>query len=331
MDGKSQTKRGQGVVQWGLSVPFILMHFVPLGALWVDVSAMDWALCGVLYVVGMFFVTAGYHRYFSHRAFKTSRWMQFILAFGAQTSAQKGALWWSSHHRHHHRHSDQDDDVHSPRHGFWWSHVGWILSDRYMHTDYDAIKDMAKYPELRFLNRYHILPSVFLGSLCFLTGGWGALCIGFFLSRILLYHGTFLVNSLAHVIGRPRYDTGDDSKNSWIIAMLTLGEGWHNNHHHYQSSTTQGFYWWEIDMTYAALKVMAWMGLVWDLRRPSDRFRATNWLNGPETEVPTLLSDLPSLPSLPSLPELPAFPELPDMADLQELSSPPTPSVQSGR
>jgi len=317
-------------IEWGQSIPFYIMHLMPLAALWTGTTAADWITCGVLYAVGMFFITAGYHRFFAHRTFKTGRIMQFIFAVGAQSSAQKGALWWAGHHRDHHKYSDTANDVHSPRHGFWWSHVGWILSSKYMDTKMERIRDFAKYPELRWLDRYHMVPAVALGFFVYLFGGASALFIGFFLSRVLLYHGTFIVNSLAHVIGRPRYETGEDSKNSAIIALLTLGEGWHNNHHYYQSSTSQGFYWWEIDMTYMVLKVMSWMRLVSGLRRPPAHILAENRVQRKPDVNESAAVDMPAfeadaaaheLPALPMLTELPMLSELPDMATLPKLQS----------
>ncbi len=250
------------------SIPFFLMHLAPLGALYTGASGFDWALCAAFFGLRMFFITAGYHRYFSHRAFKTSRAMQFVLAFGGGMAAQKGALWWAAHHRHHHRYSDQEEDVHSPWKSVYWSHVGWILCARWHATDYDRIKDMAKYPELRWLNDHHWVPPTCLGVATFLVGGWSALFVGFFLSTVLTYHATFLINSATHIFGRRRYATTDTSKNSAIMALITFGEGWHNNHHHYQSSANMGFYWWEVDLSYYILKLLSLFGIVWDLRKP---------------------------------------------------------------
>ena len=245
----------------------MLLHLVPLGALWTGAHLRDFVVCGVLYVVRMFGVTGVYHRYFSHRTYKTSRVFQFMLAFLAQTSAQKGALWWAAHHRTHHKFSDKPGDPHSSTRGFWYSHVGWIL-DRTDETDYSKIKDLAKYPELVLLNTIPNIASLTLGVAVYLLFGWSGLFIGFALSTVLLWHGTFTINSLAHMIGKPRYDADDNSKNSLILALITLGEGWHNNHHYFQSSTRQGFFWWEIDITYYLLRGFAAVGLIWDLREP---------------------------------------------------------------
>ncbi len=252
------------------SIPFFIVHLIALiGAILYPPTWGLIALCAFFYFLRMFGVTGGYHRYFSHRTYKTSRLFQFALAWLAQSSAQKGALWWAAHHRHHHKHSDEEVDLHSPvQDGFWWSHVGWILSERYDETEWSQISDLKKFPELVWLNRYHLVPAVALGVGVFLFGGMPALVWGFLVSTVLCWHGTFTINSLSHVFGSRRYTTTDASRNNWLLAFVTMGEGWHNNHHAYQSSTNQGFFWWEYDFTYYILKAFNTVGLVWDLRKP---------------------------------------------------------------
>lgn len=276
-------KEVRGKASFTPQLTFWFIHIVPLLALYTGATAFDWAVCLSLYVIRMFFVTAGYHRYFSHRTYKTSRWFQFLLAFMAETSLQKGVLWWAAHHRTHHKYSDQPHDPHSMKiYGFWYSHLGWILGPDYDDTDYDNIKDLIKYPELHWLNKHYIFPGVALAAVVTLIGGianggsgslmnilsHGAstLLVGFFLSTAILYHGTFSINSIMHKFGRARYKTGDESKNSAWLALITLGEGWHNNHHYYQSAARQGFFWWEFDISFYVLKVLSWCGLVWELR-----------------------------------------------------------------
>jgi stearoyl-CoA desaturase (delta-9 desaturase) len=202
--------------------------------------------------------------------------MQFLLAFGGGMSAQKGALWWAAHHRHHHKHSDTAKDIHSPMRGFWWSHMGWIVCRKYDATRFDLIRDFARFPELRWLNRFHLVPPTVLAVLCFLLFGWRGLFGGFFLSTALLYHGTFVINSLTHVWGSRRYVTRDTSRNSLLLALITLGEGWHNNHHYYQRSTNQGFFWWEIDVSFQILKLLSLIGLVRDIHTPPAKVLAAN-------------------------------------------------------
>ena len=258
------------------SVPFALMHLAPLGILWTGMGWREAALCAGLYVVRMFFITAGYHRYFAHRSYKTGRLMQLILAFGGGTAAQKGALWWAGHHRHHHKHSDDLEDVHSPRKGVWWSHIGWILCTKYDATPVHLIKDFAAYPELRWLNRHFLVPPTLLALGCWAWMGLSGLFAGFFLSTALLYHGTFVINSLTHMFGRRRYVTKDTSRNSLLLALITLGEGWHNNHHYYQRSTNQGFFWWELDVTFYVLRVLSWLRIVHDIHTPPARVLQAN-------------------------------------------------------
>lgn len=251
------------------SLPFLLVH---LGALSVFFVPFRWewaALCFATYFVRMFGITAGYHRYFSHRSYKANRVVQFALAWIGSMSVQKGVLWWAAHHRLHHRHSDQPQDIHSPvQRGFVWSHLGWILVDAHSETRWDQIQDLAKYPELRWLNRYHLVPVAVLGGALYLLGGLPAFAWGFLLSTVVLWHSTFFINSLAHVVGSRRYETGDDSRNNFWLALLTLGEGWHNNHHCYMSAARQGFFRWEVDISYFILRGLSRIGLVRDLRQP---------------------------------------------------------------
>jgi stearoyl-CoA desaturase (delta-9 desaturase) len=258
-------------VNWRSSIPFIALHFIPLLAIFTGITRTAVILCVLTYWGRGFCITAGYHRYFAHRSYRLGRVSQFLLAFGALSAAQKGPLWWAGHHRQHHRYSDTERDLHSPKKGFVWSHVGWILCDKYGATEYDEIKDFARYPELRFLNKHDWIGPWSLGIACYLIGGWSGLVIGFFTSTILLWHTTFLVNSAAHVFGRRAYDTSDTSRNSLLIALLTGGEGWHNNHHRYPASSRQGFRWWQIDTTYYGLRVLARLGIVRDLRVPPAR------------------------------------------------------------
>ena len=255
-------------IDWKGSAPFIAVHFTPLLVLFTGVTAKALVIGAVTYLVRMFAITAGYHRYFAHKTYRLGRVPQFILAFVGETAAQKGVLWWASRHRDHHKYADTARDPHSPQKGFWWAHVGWIMSGRYSHTEYDNIQDFAKHKELVWLNEHDWLPPWILGVGCFLVGGWSGLVVGFFASTVLLWHMTFSVNSVAHVWGARRYGTGDTARNNPAVAVLTLGEGWHNNHHHYPASARQGFYWWEVDVSYYALRVGKLLGIVKDLREP---------------------------------------------------------------
>ncbi|WP_242340002.1 acyl-CoA desaturase [Anaeromyxobacter sp. SG66] len=267
--------RNLDAIHWGHSLPFFAVHAAALATPFLaPVEGRYIALAVGLYLLRMFGVTAGYHRYFSHRAFRTSRPFQLALAVLGASAVQKGPLWWAAHHRDHHRYSDGPEDVHSPlERGFWWSHVGWILARRYDATKLERVKDLAVYPELRVLDRWHLAVPLALGGGLLLAGGLPAFLWGFCVSTVLLWHGTFAINSLAHVFGRRRYETGDGSRNSLLLALLTLGEGWHNNHHFYPSTAHQGFFWWEIDVSFYALRLLSAVGLVRDLRMAPDRVR----------------------------------------------------------
>jgi stearoyl-CoA desaturase (delta-9 desaturase) len=261
-------------VNWKTSFPFFLVHALVLLSFVTGVTATAVALFLALFWGRMFFITAGYHRYFAHRSYKMGRAMQLVMAFGGTTAVQKGPLWWAGHHRNHHRYADTELDLHSPQKGFWWSHVGWILCDKNNEWNPDDIRDFNKYPELRFLTKHDWIGPWTVGIAAFLIGGWSGLVFGFFGSTVLLWHSTFFVNSLAHVMGRRRYATSDTSRNSVLVALLTLGEGWHNNHHYYQASSRQGFFWWELDISYYLLKALSLVGLVKDLKKPPARVRA---------------------------------------------------------
>ena len=291
--GAERTRALPENMEWGRALPFVLLHLGCLGVLWTGWSPAAVAACALLYVVRMFFVTGIYHRYFCHKAYRVSRPVQFLFALLGLTCVQRGALWWAAVHRHHHAHSDEETDIHSPRRqGFLWAHIGWMTSSRNFPTDYSLVPDLAKFPELVFLNRFDLIGPLFLGLATYATGAFlGAgypelhtsgpqmLVWGGFISTVLLFHGTCCINSLAHVFGKPRYDTGDDSRNSFLLAVITLGEGWHNNHHRYQSSARQGFFWWEIDPTYYILRALAALRIISGLKRvPEGAYREENTL-----------------------------------------------------
>ena len=273
------------------TIPFFLMHVAVFAVVWVGWSPVAVATAVLLYGIRMFAITGFYHRYFSHRTFRTSRGMQFVFACIGASAAQRGPLWWAANHRVHHAHSDQPSDVHSPRHhGLWWSHMGWFLAHNQLATKLTRIKDFARYPELHFLNRYDVLVPIILGVSVFFfgewlgsmypnlgTNGWQMLVWGFVISTVALWHGTFTINSFSHRFGSRRYATSDDSRNNLLLALLTMGEGWHNNHHQYPSAARQGFRWWEIDLTYYLLQGLQLCGLIWDIRPVPERV-----LNQPE-------------------------------------------------
>jgi stearoyl-CoA desaturase (delta-9 desaturase) len=262
-------------LRWRENVPFWAVHGVAVWLAWRagwSTTAFWWLFGG--YLLRIFVITGGYHRYFSHRTFKTSRAFQFILAALTPLTVQKGPLWWAAHHRNHHKYSDLPGDIHSPKlKGFWWSHMMWILAKRYRETDYGKIKDFAKYPELVFINKYELALVVAWAGVTYLVGGLTGLAWGFFVSVVMCWHFTFFINSLAHVWGNRRYETTDTSRNNFILGLLLFGEGWHNNHHHYQRAARQGFFWWEVDFTYYILKGLEAVHIVWDVQGVPDHIR----------------------------------------------------------
>ncbi len=267
-------------IDWWRVLPFVLMHLACLSVIWVGWSWIAVVFALLFYVSRMFAITGFYHRYFSHKSFQTNRFMQFLFAVAGATAAQRGPLWWASHHRSHHMHSDQAEDAHSPiQHGFMWSHLGWFLSSHNFATQHERVKELTKFPELRFLDRFDVIVPILFATCIYYVGEWLAsvapslqtnglqlLVWGFVISTVLLYHGTFSVNSFAHLWGKRRYKTRDHSRNNFLVAIITMGEGWHNNHHHFPGSAKQGFFWWEIDFTYYGLKIMSWLGLISNLR-----------------------------------------------------------------
>jgi stearoyl-CoA desaturase (delta-9 desaturase) len=271
---------GAGRIDWLRAIPFLAMHFACVGVLWVGVSAVALWTAAALYALRMFALTAFYHRYFSHRTFNASRGVQFAFALIGASCVQRGPLWWAAHHRNHHRHADTALDPHSPTlRGFLWSHAGWFLTREAFRTDWARVPDFAKYPELRWLDRYDTVVPVVLAVLLYVFGAWLATAVpeagtngaqmlvwGFFVSTVVLFHATVTINSLAHRVGTRRFETSDDSRNNAWLALITFGEGWHNNHHFFPGTVRQGFRWWEIDITWYLLRGLAAFGLVRDLK-----------------------------------------------------------------
>ena len=262
------------------SSPILFMHLAALGVFFTGFSWVAVAALALTYVTRVFALTAGFHRYFSHRSFKTSRVFQFLMASVGTSSAHLGPMWWAANHRHHHQHSDTEEDIHSPvTSGPFWAHIGWVMCRAYRGLRKDRVKDLHKYPELRFIERFHVLAPLSLIAALYGLGAWleaaypalGATGLqlvmwGFFLSTVLVYHVTFCVNSVTHMVGTKRFATSDESRNSFWVALLTFGEGWHNNHHRWPLSARQGMYWWEIDITYYLQRVLEKLGLIWDLK-----------------------------------------------------------------
>lgn len=254
---------------WGKLIPYLVIHVAAVaGVALVGVSVEAALWCGVLYAVRVTGATVGYHRYFSHRSFKTSRPMHVLIGLWANLSMMRGPLTWASHHRYHHKHADGERDLHSPKQrGFWFSHTGWFLSREYDETKLIEVNDLEKYPELRWLDRYYWVAGNALSLALLVFGGWQLFVWGGLVSTVLAWHAIFFINSVAHTrFGWRRFDTDDTSHNSFLLALLLFGEGWHNNHHHHMHSARNGFRWWEVDVSYYLIWVMAKVRLVWDVR-----------------------------------------------------------------
>jgi stearoyl-CoA desaturase (delta-9 desaturase) len=262
-------QRATGILS---TVLLVAMHLAVLLVLVVPFSGAVLALAAASYALRMWAITAGYHRYLSHRSFRTSRAFQFVLALLGTMAMQNGPLWWASWHRRHHKYSDTPADVHSPtRRGFFHAHIGWFLDGSHDAPNLANVRDLARYPELRFLDRHKWLPLVVYAGAMYLLLGPAGVVWGFVVSTILCLHATMCINSLAHVWGSRRFETSDTSRNNPLLALLTFGEGWHNNHHHDMLSARQGLTRWELDLTYLSLKVLERLGVVWDVREPGHR------------------------------------------------------------
>lgn len=261
--------------------PLILLHLACGLVFVVGVSRVALAALMITAALQLFGITAGFHRLLAHRAFRTSRWFQFVLALLGVLAGQNGPLWWVAHHRLHHRHADRDGDAHSPRHGFFWSHMGWLIAPGCVALRRELVPDLARLPELRWLERHYYLVCLAYALALFALGqawqrvdpgagtsGWQLVVWGSVLGTVCVYHVVWSTNSFCHRFGTRRFATPDDSRNNVVIALLTFGDGWHHNHHRYPASARHGFRWWEIDITYAVLRLLAAVRLVWDLRLP---------------------------------------------------------------
>ncbi len=281
IDSNAVEESNDDTIDWSRIIPFIVLHLSIFAVFWVGWSPIALGFAIFFYALRMFGITAFYHRYFSHKTFKTSRAAQFIFAIIGAAATQRGPLWWASNHRHHHVHSDKPSDIHSPKQtGFLWSHMGWFLSKKNFKTNFERIQDFAKFPELTWLDRFDVVVPFLFALLTFSIGfflnvffpslgtsGWQMFVWAYVISTIFVFHGTFVINSLAHVIGKPRFKTRDESKNSFILALITFGEGWHNNHHKFPGSARQGLHWWEIDLSYYGLLVLEKLGIIWDINK----------------------------------------------------------------
>ena len=264
--------------------PLVLVHLGCGLVFLVGWSSIAIAVCLITGALQIFGITAGYHRLLAHRSFKTSQIFQFILALFGVLAGQNGPLWWVGHHRHHHRYSDWDDDVHSPQRGFFWSHMGWLFSPRCVPVRHELVRDLARRRELRLLQRYYYACNLGYALVLYAIGdtwryfdptaatsGVQLLIWGSMISTVCVYHSIWSANSFCHRYGTRRFPTSDDSRNNFLVSLVTFGDGWHHNHHYCPYSARHGFSWWEIDLNFAILRLLACIGIVWDLKLPPAR------------------------------------------------------------
>lgn len=253
-----------------ISVLFILVFHMAaiVGVFVVGVSLYLVGLGVLSYALRVWVITAGYHRYFAHRSFKTSRAFQFIIGLLGTLAVERGPLWWATMHRLHHQYADQEKDIHSPlQDGLLWAYIGWMHSRKYCAVnDYSKIKDFSKYPELRWLNRFYLIPPLVAGALLLTLCSPAVFVWVVLVGTVLQWHTLFFSNTACHIFGRRRFNTNDTSKNNLLCAIILMGEGWHNNHHFYARSARQGFYWWEVDVSYYSIKLFEKLGIVWNVQ-----------------------------------------------------------------
>jgi stearoyl-CoA desaturase (Delta-9 desaturase) len=262
------------LVAWGDTAGFVAMHLACLSVLQVGVPIRALVIAALTYSVRCFGITAGFHRYFSHRAFRTGRWFQFLLALAGTLAMQRGVLWWAATHRRHHSVADTADDVHSPHHRtFFYSHCGWTLDPANLEIDARRVRDLARFPELVWLDRAKLAPVAVFAALLWVVGP-AEFVWGFVVSTVALWHAILATGSFSHRIGGYRnFDTPDDSRNNRVIAVVLLGEGWHNNHHRSPRAACHGTRRSEPDPIHGVLRGLERLGLVRDLHpRPSPVF-----------------------------------------------------------
>jgi len=266
----SSNESRYSTVSWVTAIVLVWFHVQAVAAFW-SFSWTNLAVAAVLYwmAVGLG-ISMGYHRLHTHRGFKTSKLFEYFLAICGTLTLEGGPIFWVATHRVHHQYSDRPEDPHTPRVSGFWAHIGWILFGESQHNDAARMAryapDLGEDPFYRWLTTYHWVPLTVLGFALLAIGGWGLVNWAIFLRVVVGLHTTWLVNSATHMWGTRRFATRDDSKNSWWVALLTFGEGWHNNHHAHPVSARHGLVWYEFDPTWIELKFLSWIGLVWDVR-----------------------------------------------------------------
>jgi fatty-acid desaturase len=260
-------------IVWLTVLVMIVFHIGAVAALFM----FSWKpfLVAILlwWLAGGFGIGMGYHRLLTHRGYKTFKWMEYLLTICATLTLEGGPIFWVAIHRMHHQNTDKEGDPHSPNDGGFWAHVGWLLTGQTIHNDTAALLPFV--PDLRkdkfhvWISRWHWIPITTLGLLLLVLGGWPYLFWGIFFRTVLGLHSTWLVNSATHMWGSRRFATTDTSRNSFWVALLTFGEGWHNNHHAHPQSSRHGMAWYEFDPNWYGICALQGLGLAWDVKARS--------------------------------------------------------------
>jgi stearoyl-CoA desaturase (Delta-9 desaturase) len=252
-------------INWVNSIVFAVFHIGAIAALFMfSWRAFFVALFLYWFTTGLG-ISMGYHRLHTHRSYQVPRLLEYFFAVCGTLTLEGGPIFWVATHRIHHQKSDQPGDPHSPRDGGWWAHIGWLLVGESKHNNTPLMSkyapDLAKHPFYVWLNNWHWVPLVLLGVLLYAIGGLPFLLWGVFLRVVFGLHATWLVNSATHMWGSRRFETRDDSRNCWWVALLTSGEGWHNNHHAHPTSARHGLAWYEFDLSWIQIKILKFFGI----------------------------------------------------------------------
>ena len=265
-------------LNWITTIVLILLHIGAVAALFVFSWRVFAAAVFLYWMTVALGISMGYHRLHTHRSYQIPRFLEYFFAVCGALTLEGGPIFWVATHRLHHQKSDQPGDPHSPRDGAWWSHVGWILLGETNHNNTRVLSkyapDLAKYKFYVWLNNYHWVPLTVLGVLLYAIGGLPLFLWGGCLRVVVGLHSTWLVNSATHMWGRRRFETRDDSRNSWWVALLTFGEGWHNNHHAHPTSARHGLAWYELDHSWILISVLKFFGIAKSVKVASIRSEA---------------------------------------------------------
>ena len=265
--------------KWGTGIFLVISHAAAIAALFF------WSWPAVITAMILYWIVAslgigmGFHRLLTHRGYRVPKVVEYFLVTCGSLSLEGGPIQWVTTHRIHHAHTDKNGDPHTPRDGTWWAHIGWIL--RGINHDPATVEryapDLIKNSYYVWLDKFYYVPSIVLLVVLLAFGGWGVMMWGLFLRLTLGLHATWLVNSATHLWGRRRFLTSEDSRNSWWVALLTFGEGWHNNHHAFPTSARHGLRWYEVDLTWWGIRTLQLLGIARAIKHVRFNRRLTTW------------------------------------------------------